>query len=186
MPSIPDDDDNSIFTRSQYIKIKSIAQEKEENTPKDWRKILDDPAEISKFCMWLLSRAHQIYSKSKPIKMQTLEESKQYYKLLTLGDFDKFLREKYESTDESQGVTYEYMLTDYRKFLNNSVSKKSFSRLLDNKGVSKRRDRFYRTDQNNVFSTELQTATQEHVQINVVLGIIPKKSKSANSIQEKL
>lgn len=188
LPSIPDDDDDdSIFTRAQYIKINDI--DKEELNSKDWRKILlDDDKEISRFCMWLLNRSHQIYSKEKPIKMQSLEESKQYYKELTLGDFDSFLKEKYEKCDENLGTLFEYMIVEYRKFLKNSVSNKSFRRLLDNKElfVSNRSTRYYATNQGHVFSTIPQQTAQEPIQKTVVFGIIPKKTKSDNSIQEQL
>lgn len=187
LPTIPeDDDDDSIFTRTQYIEINDIPEEDNNTNTNDdemilnWRDILDNTQELSKLCMWLLNRAHEIYTKQKPIKMQSIAESKIYYNKLTRGTFDSFLKEKYEKTDSKTGTNYSYMWYDYKQYSGSSVSKTAFNKLLDNARLLHEKNRYSMVeDTPNVFSTlGIESTTPQKI---VVLGYVPKITKKKNN-----
>lgn len=185
LSSIPDDDDdNSIFIRSQYIMIKDIDHNIEF---RDWRKeLLNDSEEILNFTMWLLNRAYEIYTGIKPIIMQPIEESKLIYKKLTVGDFELFLKEKYDKTDDLHGTGFDYMRNDFKKFTNNTVSAKKLRILLDSEGLTHDKTRCYRDLKiPNMYSLQIDTIEQEHsdAYLKIVLGYKPKIKTVKSKIQ---
>jgi len=180
-PISKDDDDGSIFVRNQYIQSLNV------EAKYDWREKLKNPEELQKILMFLLHRAHIIYSKQDKIKMQTEDETKKRYSELVQGSILKFIKNwcLTKGIQNTIGTSYVWLLTKYNEENEDTVSSKAFTLMLEELGLEKYVQKWvYLTNKQNVF-TEIKEngISEDKVQKTVVMGITPNyDTKSATNI----
>jgi len=183
-PISKDDDDGSIFIRNQYIESFNV------EAKYDWREKLKNPEELQKFLMFLLHRAHQIYSKKSKIKMQTEDETKKRYSELVQGSITKFLSEHFitKNVPITIGTSFVWLLTKYNEVNKDTISSKALVLMLEELGLEKYNQKWvYLTNESNVF-TEIKKdgISEDKVQKTVIMGLRPTViSKSATNLPNK-
>ena len=179
------DEDDSIFVRSQYITTKNMwdsPDEEAEARNTDWyKKIVKDDAEVKRFALWLLKRAHEICVGKHEIVQQSLDESRKAYHSLMHGTFEQFLTEAYEVCDESVGVLWRRLYNDYRKAAKSNIDYKKFRNVLTEGGYESVKGRFYKTDVKDVLTemygewhTGKNMERSDTVQATIIQGLVPK------------
>ena len=183
-PIAQNDEDDSIFVRSQYITTRdrwdSAADETEARRTKWYDKIVYDDAEVRKFALMLMDRAHAIYNKKHEMNVMGVGESRRAYHKLMHGTFEEFIETQYVKVDASIGVLWRRIYNDYRKAAGSNIDYKKFKSVLIEAGIENGRVHCYRTDVKDVMSqvytdwhAEQNLERIDSMQLVVVQGLIP-------------
>lgn len=182
------DEDDSIFIRSQYITTKKAwdtPEDELEARNTDWyARIIHNDAEVRRFALWLLRRAHQICKKQgENFHVQTLDDSRRAYHRLMHGTFEQFVKERYIECDQSVGVVWRRIYNDYREAARSNIDYKKFKTVLAEGGFEAVRGRFYKTDQDGVLTglygpwhEEKGMERQDVIQTIIVQGLVPREN----------
>ena len=128
-----DDDDPSLFVRSQYV----------ETLPADgklWRKELYQQIELEAILLHWLKRASEIYNGAEPA-MQEEKEAMKRYKEATTSEWERFFNRKLLKSDSIHGVSILYLWNAFKQFTGRTVSRTKFNELLADMGVETLRTR---------------------------------------------
>lgn len=189
-PIAQNDEDDSIFVRTQYIttrdKWDSVADEDEARNTKWYAEIINDEEEVRRFALWIMHRAHEILNKKHELNVMSVDESREAYHKLMHGTFEEFVKTTYMRNDVSVGVVWRRIFLDYRKATRSNVDYKKFKDVLVEAGFESVRGRVYRTDVKDVFSfvyTEWHEAQgidkSDAIQVTIIPGLRPSGPEPA-------
>ena len=181
---IPIDDDNdSIIKRSQFIQMQQC------DDGIDWREELMKPEELKKIARMLLNRASEIYTKTKPINMQELEERKSVYRYLVEGDFAEYVQNNYitQGVGPDVGTRFQYILSHYNETQKNTMSNSVLTLKFEELGYEKKiRHWVFKTNEKNVYCEDDPNTDEAKTQQSLIMGLKPKmltKSATASGLK---
>lgn len=175
------DEDKSIFDRLQYVQTKG-------NEINISRVKVFDQEEMQKIEMFLLRRAHEIYTGKKPIKMMSSKESEKRYYIIKEGTISEFIKENFDTADISNntGTSFFYIHNLWRRLGYDTVKAKSLKKEFSNLGFEPKDQAYaYSTDDINVFDEKVNEKNEDYKQRKaLIMGLVPKPVKEEKLVKK--
>ena len=153
---------------------------------KDWRALINNNTSKQNILIYLLERAHEILKDPKCMVLQELEEARQEYSRLIVGDIGEIIKTHFEIRADTKGVGVGWInfLNLVREESGSKISKNHLMQILESMGLEKKSRQYSREAENE--GSYMICGPSEGIQRTLIMGMKMKDNVDCSKCKERV